>query len=94
MDDILEWSKLTYAQQMNVLCDDLAKDAAETAIATHPAFYLPSTQQLLPHEHIVVYVDAYKQTTDPAASIRYSCSKNLAQRFLTKEMGWSMQQFE
>jgi hypothetical protein len=32
MDDILEWDNLTRPQQLNVMCDTLAKAAVEAAI--------------------------------------------------------------
>ena len=94
MDDVLEWVDLSRAQQLNVICDELAKAAANQAIGMNPILYLPSTPQLLPHEHIAIYVDSFKQTTDPAASIRYSCGMTQAGHFLTTEMGWSSQQFD
>lgn len=94
MDDILEWSELSREQQLNVMCDELAKRAAEDAINTNGKRHHPSEPTLLPHEHIAVYVNNYKQTTDPAESIRYSRSKQLARIFLTTEIGWSTQQFD
>ena len=93
MDDVLDWTELTLAQQLNVICDDLAKAAARKAIQQHPNLYIPPSQ-LLPHEQIAVYVDTFKQTSDPKEAIRYSCGKNLARRFLTTEIGWSTTQFD
>ena len=92
MDDILEWAELSLEQQLNVKCDELAKMAAEEAISGTSRH--PTDPQLLPHKHIAVYVDKYKQTTDPAESIRYSRSKQLAKQFLTTEIGWSSKQYE
>lgn len=94
MDDVLDWAELTHAQKLNVMCDELAKAAANQAIEMNPMVHSPSTPQLLPHENIAVYVDTFKQTTDPAAAIRYSCGRTQARRFLTSEMGWSHHQFE
>ena len=94
MDDVLEWTDLSVEQQLNVKCDELAKTAAEEAISGTIRRRHQTDPQLLPHEHIAVYVDKYKQTTDPADSIRYSRSKQLAKQFLTTEIGWSPTQFD
>ncbi len=94
MDDILKWTELSLEQQLNVKCDELAKTAAEEAIGGISRRRHPTDPQLLPHEHIAIYVDKYKQTTDPAESIRYSRSKQLAKQFLTTEIGWSSRQYD
>ncbi|KAL3801726.1 hypothetical protein ACHAW5_002201 [Stephanodiscus triporus] len=94
MDDILEWTELSLEQRLNVKCNELAKMATEEAISGTSKRRHPPDPQLLPHEHIAVYVDKYKQTTDPAESIRYSRSKQLAKQFLTTEIGWSSKQYE
>lgn len=94
MDDILEWAELSLEQQLNVLCDESAKQAAEEALSGTRRRKTHAEPQLLPHEHIAVYVDSYKQTTDPAESIRYARSKQLARKFLTTEVGWSTSQFD
>jgi ribonuclease HI len=94
MDDILVWQELTRAQQLNVMCDTLAKRAAEEAIATATFDVLALPTQLLPHENIAVFVSSVKQTSDPAMQIRFSCGKHAARNFLTSEMGWSSKQFD
>jgi hypothetical protein len=94
MDDFLDWKDLSRPQQLNVMCDTLAKQAAEDAIARsrHEGESLPG--QLLPHEKVAVFVSSVKQTSDPASQIRYACGKHAAKEFLTTEMGWSPQQFD
>ena len=94
MDDILEWGELSRMQQLNVMCDTLAKQAVAKAIKENPQQRRQFEEQLLPHEQIAVYVDSIKQTTNIAEPIRYSCGKLNARLFLIKEMGWHPNQFE
>jgi ribonuclease HI len=94
MDNILEWAELSREQQLNVRCDEMAKKAAEEAISTSGRRNQTSATTLLPHELIAVYVENYKQTTDPAEPTRYSRSKQLAGNFLTTEVGWTTYQFD
>jgi hypothetical protein len=94
MDDVLDWHELTRPQQLNVMCDSLAKQAAEDAIARVENGLKSFPKQLLPHENIAIFVSSVKQTSDPAMQIRYACGKHAARAFLTSEMGWSLRQFE
>lgn len=94
MDDVLDWCELSRQQQLNVICDSLAKQAAEDAISRLGISIDLLPAQLLPHENIAIFVSSVKQTTDPAPQIRYSCGKHEARLFLTSEMGWSVPQFE
>ena len=87
MDDVLDWQDLSPSQQLNVMCDNLAKSAADDAITRFVLTPHSQTSQLLPHENIAVFVNS---GTDPATQIRYSCRKHAAKRFLTSEMGWTI----
>ncbi len=93
MDDILPWAQLTRAQQLNVMCDTLAKQAVERALAQSADIPNTFRSQLLPLEPSAIYIDNIKLTTDPAQQLRYSCGKHQAKKFLTLEMGWTKQQF-
>ena len=94
MDDVLDWQELTRPQQLNVMCDSLAKQVAEEAIANSGYGMKDIPTQVLPHENVAIFVSSIKQTSDPAGQIRYSCGKHAAKVFLTSEMGWSQHQFE
>jgi hypothetical protein len=94
MDDVLDWQELTRPQQLNVMCDSLAKQAAEEAITQSEYRMEDLPSQLLPHENVAIFVSSVKQTSDPAEQIRYFCGKHVAKVFLTSTMGWSQQQFE
>ena len=94
MDDILKWQDLSRVQQLNVICDNLAKAAVEETIQTTKPSEPQLTNQLLPLEYCAIYVDSIKQTSDPATQIRYSCGKHSARKFLTTERGWTHNQFD
>jgi hypothetical protein len=94
MDDVFDWHELPRDQQLNVICDGLAKAAALKCINGHSPSSLPSQPQLLPLEGIAIFVNDVKQTSDPANSIRFACGKHDAQQFLLSEKGWSSSQFE
>ncbi len=94
MDDVLDWQELTRPQQLNVICDTLAKQAADAAIERYRHGTEPLPAQLLPHETISILVSLMKQTSDLAPQIRFACGKHAAKKFLTSEMGWSPAQFD
>jgi hypothetical protein len=69
MDDVLDWQELTRPQQLNVLCDSLAKQAADEAIALSEYRMEELPSHLLPHENVAIFVSSAKQTSDPAGQI-------------------------
>ena len=97
------WFQLSLPEQLNVICDGLAKEAVErrqmpqTPIRTGP--------QLLPLEKIAVYVDGVKLTSDVSKDIRFSLGKVEARKFYTAPkvivkdvnkggLGWSTSRFD
>ena len=94
MDDVLDWQELTRPQQLNVMYDSLAKQAADEAIAQSAYRMEDLPPQLRPQENVAIFVSSIKQTSDPAGQVHYFCGKHVAKDFLTSEMGWSQQQFE
>ena len=94
MDDVLDQQELTRPQQLNAMCDSLAKQAADEAIAQSEYRMEDLLSQLLPHENVAIFVSSVKQTSDLAGQIHYFRGKHAAKAFLTSEMGWSQQQFE
>ncbi len=93
MDNVLEWQDLSRVQQLNVMCDTLAKAAVENAIARFTSDFHLKTPHSLPHENIAVFINSVKQTSDLTTQTRYACGKHAAKHFLTTEMGWTIQQF-
>ena len=64
-DDQIPWHRLTNKEQLNILCDDLAKlrRAQEQDLPT------PS-REILPHEHMVIRLAGKKISLDPGKAIR------------------------
>ena len=83
-DDLLLWEELTNEQQLNVLCDTLAKGAVTRA--TRQESRAVETQ-LLPGEKGAVIIDGTKLISDASDAIRYSLNRVEAERYYTLEMG-------
>jgi hypothetical protein len=65
------WTQLTIEQQLNCICDDLAK----AAVCQSLGFTERTAPQLcLPRESAAVFVAGMKQTTDVAESVRFELS--------------------
>ena len=76
----------------DVICDGLAKTAALKCIYSYPLNSIPSSSQLLPYKDLAIFVNAVKQTLDPASTIHFACGKH--KQFLMSEKGWSTTQFK
>ena len=61
MDDYLLWHQMTTVQQMNCVCDTLAKGAIKTAISSG---YRDRPTQLLPREDVALIINGNKVTND------------------------------
>jgi hypothetical protein len=94
MDNVIKWHDLPRDQQLNVICDGLAKSAALQCIHKYSQTTPPSSLQRLPYEDVAIFVNAVKQTSDPASAIRFACGKDNAKHFLVSEKGWSTTQFD
>jgi hypothetical protein len=102
-DDIKPWSMLTLEEQLNVICNELAKGAVLR--------YLSDTTQkrrgiqLLPLEKVAIVMNGEKLTTDVGQEVRYALGHEEAKKFYTGAikmngltntggLGWSEYQFE
>jgi len=65
MDEVLPWADLTRPQQLNVMCDNLAKQAVVRVLDKSDDDQAAPSCQLLPLENCAVFIDGVKQTSDP-----------------------------
>ncbi len=102
-DNLKPWSMLTLVEQLNVICDKLAKGAVLRHLSN-------TTQekrgmQLLPLEKVAIVVNGEKLTTNVGQEVRYALGHEEANKFYTKAikmngstnkggLGWSEYQFE
>ena len=81
------WWQLTLEEQLNCVCDYLAKSAVSRSMMNS----LPARgQQLLPMETAAVFVDGVKLTTDVAKEVRFCLGEQEARAFYTapKKKAW------
>jgi hypothetical protein len=71
MDKYLAWNQLNLMQQMNCVCNTLAKKAV--AIALLEGYY-KRTAQLLPNEDVALVIWGNKVTGDIAPVLRFHAS--------------------
>jgi hypothetical protein len=90
MDDLLSWDQLSLPEQLNCMCDSLAKDALQRGILEQ---YKDKTNWL-PRELSAVYFEDGKVTSDPSDRLRELLGKQHARHFLLQEKNWSPQQFD
>lgn len=83
MDNVLTWEQLSLAEQLNCMCDALAKDTLDNGIQTQHT----STNTMLPRELAAVFFSDGKATSDPADMMRIELGHREAWRFLTHEIG-------
>jgi hypothetical protein len=72
MDDYLLWHQLSLTQQLNCVCDTLAKGAIKKALLQG---YHTRRTQLLPREDVALIIGGYKLTDDISKPLRYHASK-------------------
>ncbi len=102
-DDIYAYDDLPLIQQLNVICDNLAKQAVQASLlSTTPR---ASLDQILPNEQAVLVINGRKQTTDVAVDLRFQLGRTEARRFFTNPirirgetntggLGWSPRRFD
>ena len=90
MDDLLLWDQLSQAEQLNCMCDSLAKAALNNGILGHYS----DVHNMLPRELAAVIFSDGKATSDPAEQLRLELGKREARQFLTQEIGWTLEQFD
>jgi hypothetical protein len=79
MDQYLSWNKLNLMQQLNCVCDTLAKKVLTTAIISG---YHDRPTQLLPCEDVALVIWRNKVTGDRSPPLRFHASKELARNYL------------
>ena len=79
MDKYLLWHQLSLIQQLNCICDTLAKQAVTLAMTQG---YHNRPTQLQPKEDVAVVIWGNKITNDVSNSIRFHASKELARQYL------------
>lgn len=101
-DRHLSWDQLSFIQQLNVHCDDLAGQAVQASFGAPPRSGL---DQLIPRETAAVIIDGNKQTSDVAKAARFALGRSAARRFFTRPikicgesnvggLGWTHKRFD
>ena len=90
IDRLLLWHQLTLVQQLNCICDNLAKTAVHRSLCMDRH---RDDDYLLPRENAALFVDGIKQTSNPGRSIRYATGKAEAKVFLVGKMKWTKEKF-
>jgi hypothetical protein len=93
MDQHLAWGQLSLPQQLNCVCNTLAKRVVMTAIMQG---YHNMPTQILPREDVALIVWGNKVTGDVLAPLRFHASKTAASKYLQqqKHNKWMAKQFE
>jgi hypothetical protein len=79
MDQYLPWNKLNLMQQLNCICDTLAKKALTNAIISG---YYDRPTQLLPRKDVTLVIWGNKVTGDMSPLLCFHASKELARNYL------------
>ena len=72
------WHNLSLIQQLNYMCDTLAKRAVSNSL--NPDIQRP-TRQLLPRESAAVIIDGIKQASDVSRDARFALGVSDAEKF-------------
>jgi hypothetical protein len=79
MDKYLSWAQISLMQQLNYVCNTLAKRAVTTAILKG---YHNRPTLLLPQEDVALVVWGNKVTRDISGPLWFQASKAVAQTYL------------
>ena len=79
MDHMLKWEQLTLTQQINCVCDTLAKRSVSAAIANG---YHDRPTQFLPREDVALVIWGNKIMGDISPHIQFHSSKEVARKYL------------
>jgi hypothetical protein len=101
-DRIKSWSQSTLEEQLNVICNKLAKSAVARYLSEQTKLSRPD--QFLPLESEAIVLDSVKLTTDVGAEVQLHLGKEEAARFYTnctvitngcntEGLGWSNHRF-
>ena len=77
MDQHLLWMQLSLTQQLNCVCDRLAKQAVSSAIIEG---YNEGHTQILPREDVALLVWGDKITSNISGLLRFHASKAVARK--------------
>jgi hypothetical protein len=93
MDQYLAWNNLNLMQQLNCVCDTLAKRAITTAIISG---YLDRPTQLLPREDVALAIWGNKVTGNISSPLHFRASKELARNYLQTQSRdrWTNENFD
>jgi hypothetical protein len=93
MDKYLPWERLSLIQQMNCVCNTLAKAALTTAINSG---HHQCPTQFLPREGAALVVWGEKITGDISQIVRFHASKEVARKHLQNQRVncWPADRFE
>ena len=93
MDRMLKWEQLTITQQLNCVCDTLAKRSVSTAITNG---YHDRPTQFLPREDVALVIWGNKITGDISPHLRFHASKEVARKYLASRPRnkWSAERFD
>jgi hypothetical protein len=94
MDQHLSWSQLSLTQQLNCVCNTLAKQAVTNAIMKG---YHNGPTQILPQEDVALIGWGDKITGDISNSLRFHVSKSVACKYhihQRKKGKWTTKKFE
>jgi hypothetical protein len=93
MDKYLKWEQLSLVQQLNYVCDTLAKQAISTATLQG---YHSRQSQFLPKEDVALVIWGNKVTGNLSSPLRFHTSKEVMRQYLrthTKDK-WSNDRFD
>ncbi len=92
MNRFLQWEQLTLTQQLNCVCNALAKKAITTAL-NHG--YHKKQTLLLPKEDVALFIWGNKLTGNIASPLRFHASKEVARKYPAthKKDKWSNERF-
>ncbi len=94
MDQHLSWSQLNLPQQLNCVCNTLAKKAVTNAITNG---HIEGPTQILPREDAALIIWGDKITGNISRPLRFHASKSVAQKYhiqQSKKGKWTTEQFK
>ena len=93
MDGLLKWEQLTLTQQLNCVCDTLAK---RTVLSALQYGYHNRPTQLLPKDDVALVIWGVKITGDISPRLRFHASKEVARKYFARrpKNKWSNDRFD
>ena len=89
---MLKWEQLTLPQQLNCVCDTLAKRSVTSAIS-HGYYDRPT--QMLPKEDVALIIWGNKITGDISPHLQFHANREVARKYLASrpKLKWSNERF-